>query len=119
LPHALVSGPCTVRAFWESFESREWRDGDLVARSVSAYLGNDSTAVLVECVVSEGFLRQIFLVHLLQKRHGVMVRLFPATSPEKTIGVRRCLEWIADEIAIQDPGCRWSAKALGLPGARG
>ena len=115
MPHVLIAGPCSVRRYWDEFASREWRDGDLVVRTVSAFLARGETAVLVECAVAEGFLRQVFLVHLSQKDEGVLARLFHATSPERTVGVRRCLAWIGEEPLAQDPSCWWGSHTLGVP----
>jgi len=115
MPHALIEGPCTVRSYCERFESREWRDGDRVIRTVAAFVGRDAVSALVECAVVEGYLRQILLVLLLQKREGVLVRLFHGSNPEKTEGVRLCLARIGQEMVAQDPACRWGQHTLGIP----
>jgi hypothetical protein len=82
---------------------------------VGAFLARGDTNVLVECAVAEGFLRQVFLVHLSQKDEGALVRLFQSSTPERTIGVRRCLAWVGEELLVQDPSCRWGSHTLGVP----
>jgi len=60
----------------------------------------------VECLTVEGYLRQSFFVLVTSAAGGVMVRLLPRTSPEKTPGVKRCLVWVARWLAAQDPAAR-------------
>ncbi len=115
MPHVLIEGPCSVRRYWEEFEPEEWRDGPLVVRTISAFMGRDGRSVLVECAVVEGFLRQIFLAHLHQKDEGIMVRVFHTSGPERTEGLRRCLGRIAGKLLAQDASCRWGTDTLGIP----
>lgn len=114
MPHVRLVGPCKVRSYWDSFEPKVRREGDLILKTIQAYLAPDDLAVVVECTVVEGYLRQQFLAHLIQKDDGALVRLFHASAPEKTVGVRHCLGWIASQVLEMNETCRWASDNLGL-----
>jgi len=114
MPHVQVAGPCRIAAYWETFEPAIDRGGDRIIRSITAYLARGENRLLVECTVIEGFLRQVFLVEMIQRDGGVLVRLFHGLMPEKTAGVRYCLAWIAAGLCAQDPACSWDARNLGI-----
>jgi len=115
VPHVIIEGPCSVRSYWERFQTEQRRDDDRIVKAINAYLSRDSSTAMVECMVAEGFLRQTFLAQLIQREHGVLIRLSPSSTPERTEGVRFCLAWIAAALARQDPSCRWGAHNLGIP----
>lgn len=114
MPHVQVVGPCQVSAYWEQFEPSVDRAADRIVRTLTAYLACRENRVLVECTVIEGFLRQVFLVELIQRDNGALVRLFHSSTPEKTPGVRYCLAWIAARICAQNPSCSWDTRNLGI-----
>ncbi len=114
MPHVLVTGPSRVATYWERFAPAIERSEGRILRSITAYLACRENRVLVECTVMEGFLRQVFLIELLQRDDGALVRLFHGSSPEKTDGVRHCLAWIAAELRAQDPACSWNTEHLGM-----
>ncbi len=104
-----------MQEYWERFEPRVRRDGDRIVKAIAAFMTHDGRRAVVECAAIEGFLRQTFLVEMIQKDSGVLVRLFHGSGPEKTEGVRFCLAWIGRTLLAQDPGCRWGAENLGVP----
>ncbi len=115
MPHVRIYGSCSVRAHWEQFAQGHWRDESKIVKTLSALLSRDGTSELIECLAIEGFLRQNFLAQLLQKEDGILIRLYPASMPEKTEGVRFCLGWVASGFRAQDPTCRLDATNLGVP----
>jgi hypothetical protein len=115
MPHVSITGPCSVAAYWEHFEPAIDRQGDRIVRAITVYLARRENRALIECTVVEGYLRQIFLVEMIQREDGALVRLFHGSSPEKTEGVRYCLAWIAKALLAQDPACAWKTQNLGIP----
>ncbi|MFB3909934.1 MAG: hypothetical protein ACE15D_16200 [Candidatus Eisenbacteria bacterium] len=93
---------------------RQIRDGDAVLKVANAFLAQDERSVLLECLAIEGYLRQTFLVQVLPKHEGVLLRLLPLWMPEKTPGVVSTLAWIARSIVDAFPGCRISTNNLGI-----
>ena len=114
MPHVRVHGSCSVRAHWEGFSRRQWRDDTRIVKTLASFLAQDGSSELIECLAIEGFLRQSFLAQVLQKEDGVLIRLYPGSSPEKSDGVRVCLGWIAMELSSQNPGSRIDASNLGV-----
>jgi hypothetical protein len=115
MPHVFVTGPCRVSEYWERFEPSIDRGEGRISRTIAAYLARGGNRVLVECTVIEGFHRQVFLVEMIQREEGALVRLFHGSSPEKTAGVRHCLAWVALDLRSQDPSCSWKTENLGIP----
>jgi hypothetical protein len=114
MPHVRVYGACTVRAHWETFSQDARRDDARIVKTLAAFLSSDGSNLLIECLAIEGYLRQTFLAQLLQKDDGILVRLYPGSTPEKTEGVRFCLGWIASKLRVQDPACRMDSGNLGV-----
>ncbi|MBM3287790.1 MAG: hypothetical protein FJY88_10645 [Candidatus Eisenbacteria bacterium] len=114
MPHVLISGPCDLRRFWESFAPTLIRNERLIVKAVDVYVASGGKRALVECAVIEGFLRQSFLIELAEREGGMVVRLFGSQKPEKTDGVRYALGWIAHILVQRMPGCRMIAANLGI-----
>lgn len=115
MPHVFVTGPCRVSTFWERFEQAIDRGEGRISRVIAAYLARGGRRALVECTVIEGFQRQVFLLELIQRENGVLVRIFHGSCPEKTPGVRHTIAWVATGLLSQDPACRWKTENLGVP----
>lgn len=116
MPHVQLEGRCDLRSFWERFQGGTHREGDTVLKAGAAYLSRDAARILIDCTVVEGFLRQAFLVEVHVRERGAAVRLFHASQPEKSEGVRLCLAWIARLLAQENRSLRWEGDNLGLPG---
>jgi hypothetical protein len=114
MPHVLLEGACDLDAFWKRFEAASTRIGDTVLKASDAYANGDTSRVLVDCTVVEGYLRQTFLVEVAARDEGLLIHLFHGTRPEKSEGVRLCLGWIAALLASGPPPLRWAADNLGL-----
>jgi hypothetical protein len=93
MPHVEVRGPVRLAAFHARFAPRALREEATVTNALAAFLAHDHRVLLVDMTVVEGFLRQSFFLVLTERDDGVMVRLLPRTSPEKTAGVKRAVAW--------------------------
>ena len=114
MPHVRIQGPCRAKAYWESFQPQVYRTEAWILKTTHAYLARRDERVVVECTVVEGYLRQHFLAELVQKEDGLLVRIFHASTPEKTEGVRACLAWLASQVTGQSLHCQWDTDNLGL-----
>jgi len=112
LPHVLVAGAAGLEAFHAGFQPAGFTEGGVVHRVLAAYLCHDRRGVLLDCLVVEGHLRQGFFVLLTESPEGIMVRLLPRTSPQKTAGVKRLLVWIASRLRAGTPGAEFGRTNL-------
>jgi hypothetical protein len=95
MPHVELIGISDLTAFHSSFAPRAMEETGRILKANACYISSDQHTVLVECLVVEGYLRQSFFILITLRDGRVMVRLLPRTSPEKTLGVKRCVVWIA------------------------
>ncbi len=95
MPHVELVGPRDLTGFHRRFQPRTLREGSTVIKASGCWLSHDGVSLLLECLTVEGYLRQGFFVMAAAHPGGIMVRLSPRTSPEKTDGVKRCVAWVA------------------------
>lgn len=103
MPHVEVRGPVRLSGFHARFAPRSLREGETVTKAVGAFLAHDGRTLLLDLLIVEAFLRQSFFLVLTQREDGVMVRLLPRTSPEKTAGVKRAVAWAAAWLQAASP----------------
>ena len=107
MTHVIVEGPCSAEAYYSAFQKASWNDAGVVFKTKECYLSRQREEALVESLVVEGGRAQSFFVSLCRRDDGVMVRLLPATDPEKTDGVKRLLAHVAEQIKTQHSACRY------------
>lgn len=79
----------------------------MILKTMECFLSSKRTEALVDSVVVEGRRPQEFFIWLIQRDGGVIVRLLPATDPEKTEGIKRLIVHVAAAIKAQHPDCRY------------
>lgn len=104
MPHREVRGDVDLAAFHRQFLPRTLSEGRTVSRALAAYLETRGAALLVECLVVEGHLRQGFFLLASAREGSVLVRIHPRSEPEKTPGVKRAVAWLAAWLAARTPG---------------
>lgn len=95
MPHVEVMGGRSLLELHDGFRPRETRDGQALLKATGLYLSSDRRSVLVDCLVVEGYLRQRFHILISSRDGGAIVRPLDLASPEKTIGVKRCVVWVS------------------------
>jgi hypothetical protein len=113
MPHVEVRGPIRLAGFHARFTPRVLREGETVIKAVATFLSPDGRTLLLDMIVVEAFLRQSFFLLLTERDDGVMVRLLPRTSPEKTGGVKRAVAWTAVRLQAGFPSTTVGATNLG------
>jgi hypothetical protein len=104
MPHREVLGNIDLASFHREFQPRTLTEGRTVTKALAAYLETRGTALLIECLVVEGHLRQGFFLIASTREGSVLVRVHPRSAPEKTPGVKRAVAWIAAWISARTPG---------------
>jgi hypothetical protein len=83
-----------------------------ILKVVDLYLNRSGHTALVDCVVVEDGRAQAFFVQLAQKDRQITVRLLAATDPEKTVGVKRVIALIAQQLHEATVGSRFGPTNL-------
>lgn len=109
MPHILIEGPCKSESYYNEFQPITQQESGCVMKIRDCYINQNHKEVLVDVVVVENQRPQAFYISLLQREEGVLVRLLPATSPEKTDRVKRMLCFVGSQLKQQHADCRYGA----------
>lgn len=109
MPHVVVKNPIDLRDYVAGFEPLTHKEAETVCRASEAYLSSSGSSALVEAVVVEDGQHQKFFVLLSQKPGQATVRLFRATDPDKTRGVRLLVALVARDLLERSPGASYGA----------
>lgn len=107
MPHILIEGPCHVEAYYSDFQPVSQQVDRCLMKTKDCYVNHSHKEVLVNVVVVENQRPQAFFISLLQRDEGVLVRLLPSTSPEKTDGVKKMLFFIGSQLKTQHIKCKF------------
>lgn len=125
MPHVEVRGGPPLRELQARFQPATVSWDGAVLKTLASYLSSDERTLLLDCLTVEGHLRQSFFAILTHRETGIMVRLLPRTSPEKTPGVKRLVAWVARTVRTGHAGAEFGATNLsdlleseGPPGVR-
>jgi hypothetical protein len=98
MPHVVIEEAFDLAIAAKGVKIRAVRNGSEILKIVDVYLNRSGHTALVDCVVVEERRSQAFFVQLSQKDRQITVRLLTATDPEKTIGVKRVMGLIAQQL---------------------
>lgn len=113
MPHVVVEGPVSVEQFYQQFEALSRRQDDTILKVKDAYINQEKTRVLLECIVVEDRISHVFYMALTQQTpERITVRLDTLTSPERTDGVKRLIALIGYQLTSQHPDGRYGAHNL-------
>jgi hypothetical protein len=106
MPHVVIEEALNLAVASQSIQLTAVRNGSEILKVVDVYR-NRSGHTAVDCMVVEEGRSQAFFVQLSQKDRQITVRLLPATDPEKTIGVKRIMELMAQQFHEYTAGSRF------------
>jgi hypothetical protein len=115
MPHVVIEDAADLVTACKGIATPQVvRDGSQILKVIDLYLNRVAHTALVDCVVVEkgDGSSQSFFVQLAQKERQITVRLLPATDPEKTVGVKRVMALIAQQIRATVAGSRFGKTNL-------
>lgn len=112
VPHIMIEGTCHPESFFNGFQPVTHQAGGIVLKTKTCFLSHTRDEALIDVVVVENKRPQNFYISIQNRDDGVMVRLLPATSPEKTDGVKQMLVFIGSQVKAQHDDCRFGATNL-------
>jgi hypothetical protein len=98
MPHAVVNGDVNIDEIFNKLKSVFIRNESGLLKTDNIYISRDKTAILIESLVIESGVKRSFLVMIGQRNDGVIVRIYPGSEVEKTVGVRSILSEIVKQL---------------------
>ena len=103
MPHAVVNGDVNIDEIFNKLKSVFIRNESGLLKTDNIYISRDKTAILIESLVIESGVKRSFLVMIGQRNDGVVVRIYPGSEVEKTVGVRSILSEIVKQLLATIP----------------
>jgi hypothetical protein len=103
MPHAVVNGDVNIDEIFNKLKSVFIRNESGLLKTDNIYISRDKTAILIESLVIESGVKRSFLVMIGQRNDGVIVRIYPGSEVEKTVGVRSILSEIVKQLLATIP----------------
>ncbi len=98
MPHVVLNGNVSLRDIFDKMKPVIRRDDHLILRTSRKYIDDEERSILTEALVIENGRKSSFLVLLSSREDGLVVRIYPGSSVEKTDGVKRILAEIARQL---------------------
>lgn len=103
MPHIVLEKAKSVKSCYESVEISVEKIEGGVLKITDKYINIKETSALLDSVTVDKGKSQSFFIQLSSKGEAVTVRLFPATDPEKTNGVKQLMALIAKKLKDNNP----------------
>ena len=113
MPHIIFEGSVDVGALGAAYTPETQQQGTTILKTGTAFVSQDGQQALIESLVAAGGPPQRFLTQVLRKDNRTVVRIYPGSTPELTVGVRSLLRFVASLVGARDGGMRVVAENLG------
>ena len=106
MPHVVLNGDIRLRDVFEKMKPVITRDEHSILRTLKKYIDFEENSILAEALVIEEGRKINFLALLGSREDGIVVRIYPGSSIEKTDGVKRILAEIAKQLLDTFPNLK-------------
>ena len=103
MPHVVLNGTVSVDDIFNGLKSVFVRNESGILKTDTSYLSRDKTAILIEALTIEGGVKRSFFAMIGRREDGVVVRIYPGSDVEKTVGVKSILSDIAKQLLMAFP----------------
>jgi hypothetical protein len=104
MPHVVLNGRLNIDVIFDGLKNVSLRNENEILRTSDRYMNHEKTAILIESLAIENGVNRGFLTMVSRRDDGVVVRIYPLSSVEKTRGVKIILAQIAKQIMEIAPG---------------
>jgi hypothetical protein len=104
MPHVVLNGRQNIDVIFDGLKNVSLRNESEILRTSDRYMNHEKTAILIESLAIENGVNRGFLTMVSRRDDGVVVRIYPLSSVEKTRGVKIILAQIAKQIMEIAPG---------------
>jgi len=103
VPHVVLNGNVVVENIFETIQPLMIRNQNSVLRTVDVYLERKKNVILIDSLTIEADKKIAFLVMISGREDGIVIRLYPKISVEKTEGVKKIIGEIAKQLIATFP----------------
>lgn len=105
MPHVVLKGAITLRDVFDNLIPLAIRN-EAILRTLKKYIDTDGKSILIEALAIEKGRKTNFLALLTRREDGLVIRIYPYSSVEKTAGVKKLLAEIAKQLLETFPNLK-------------
>jgi hypothetical protein len=103
IPHVVLTGEVDIQDIFQQLQSLTVRTQQMLIRTQTTYLASDGTAILIESLAGTPPKLQHFLTVINRRNDGLVIRIHPYSTVDKTIEVKQLLAEVAKQILQSYP----------------
>ena len=103
IPHVVLTGEVDVQDIFQQLQSLTLRKQQTLIRTQTTYLASDGTAMLIESLAGTPPKLQHFLTLINRRNDGLVIRIYPHSTIDKTSEVKQLLAEVAKQILQSYP----------------
>ena len=98
MPHVVLNGSVSLKDVFDTLAPLVIRNEEEILRTLKKYIDTEEKSILVEALTIEKGKKNNFLALLNSREDGLVIRIHPYSSVEKTDGVKKTLAEIAKQL---------------------
>jgi hypothetical protein len=103
IPHVVLTGEVDIKDVFQHLQSLTLRNHQTLIRTQTAYLASDDTAMIIESLAGTPPTLQHFLILINRRNDGLVIRIHPHSTVDKTTEVKQLLAEVAKQILQSYP----------------
>lgn len=103
IPHVVLTGEVKIQNIFQQLQPLTLRNQQTLIRTQTTYLSSDGTAMLIESLAGTPPKFQHFLTVINRRKDGLVIRIHPHSTVEKTTEVKQLLAEVAKQILQSYP----------------
>ena len=112
MPHVVINGTIDMEALFSRLHPIFTKTPTGILKTTDLYLSREGTSILIDSLAIEEGKKQPFFTLLNQRDDGVVVRIYPGSTVEKTDGVKQILVMLANQIVALFPSSEYGKTNL-------
>ena len=103
MPHVVLTGEVDVTDIFQHLQSLKLHNQQSLIRTSTKYLASDDTAMIIESLAGTPPKLQHFLILINRRKDGLVIRIHPYSTVDKTTEVKQLLAEVAKQILQSYP----------------
>jgi len=103
LPHVVLNGEIDFEALFNKIKPLSIINGNVILKTKETYIEKNKKDILIDSLAIEDNKKTSFLSLVSSRDDGVVIRLYPNMSVEKTNGVKQILAELAMQFLHANP----------------
>jgi len=106
MPHVVLTGAILVDDIFPLLKPVLIRNQGGILKTDAMYISQDKSSILIESLAIEEGKKRSFFTLIGQRDDGLVIRIYPGSDVEKTVGVKSILSEIAKQLIGRFPQVR-------------